>query len=102
MVEVIWTDNAVADLNDIGEYIAKDSERYAELTVSKLFAAADVLEENPRVGSVVSEFRDDKIRQLIIDNYRMVYQVADAEDCVYVLTVHYAKRLVKNTRHFKR
>ena len=35
MVEVIWTDNAIEDLNDIGEYIARDSERYAEITVLK-------------------------------------------------------------------
>ena len=29
MVKVIWTDSAIKDLDDIGEYIAKDSIRYA-------------------------------------------------------------------------
>jgi hypothetical protein len=33
MVEIVWTDSAIQDLNDIGEYIAKDSIRYAEITV---------------------------------------------------------------------
>lgn len=102
MVEVIWTDNAIADLNDIGEYIAKDSERYAELTVLKLFTAPDILEDNPRRGSIVPEFRDSSIRQLIVGNYRVVYQVANSENYVYILTVHYSKRLIKNTRHFKK
>ena len=37
MAEVIWTESALAALEDIGEYIAKDSVRYAELTVTKLF-----------------------------------------------------------------
>ena len=37
MVKVVWTESALSDLNDIGEFIAKDSVRYAELTVSKLF-----------------------------------------------------------------
>jgi len=29
MDKVIWTDIALQDLNDIGDYIAKDSEKYA-------------------------------------------------------------------------
>jgi plasmid stabilization system protein ParE len=30
MDKVVWTDTAIQDLNDIGDYIAKDSERYAK------------------------------------------------------------------------
>lgn len=41
MVKVIWTDTAIQDLNDIGDYIAKDSERYAEITVQRLFDSVD-------------------------------------------------------------
>ena len=48
MVEVIWTVSALADLEDIGEYIAKDSVRYAKLTVSKLFESPDILESTSR------------------------------------------------------
>ena len=33
MVEIIWTDTAIENLNDIAEYISKDSIKYAELTV---------------------------------------------------------------------
>jgi plasmid stabilization system protein ParE len=51
MVEIIWTDNAIHDLNDIGDYISKDSIRYAEITVNKLFTAVDILEKNPFVRS---------------------------------------------------
>ena len=36
MVEIIWTDSAIQDLNEIGEYIFLDSPRYSELTVSSL------------------------------------------------------------------
>lgn len=31
MVKVVWTDSAILDLDNIGEYIAKDSERYAQI-----------------------------------------------------------------------
>lgn len=102
MAEVIWTDNAIEDLNDIGEYIARDSERYAQITVQKLFNAVDILETHPRKGFMVPEFRDKNIRQIIIDNYRIVYQFAENSAVVHILTVHYSTRLLTNTRHFKK
>jgi plasmid stabilization system protein ParE len=45
MAQVNWTDSAIEDLNDIGEYIAKDSQRYAQITVQNLFNSTDVLEQ---------------------------------------------------------
>lgn len=30
MVKVVWTDQAILDLDDIGDYIAKDSLKYAK------------------------------------------------------------------------
>lgn len=56
MVKVIWTDNAIYNLNEIGEYIAKNSERYAAITIQKLFEAVDILEQHPNAGRVVPEF----------------------------------------------
>lgn len=47
MAKVNWTANALQDLNDIGDYIAKDSQAYAELTVQELFYSTDILETYP-------------------------------------------------------
>lgn len=33
MVKIIWTDQAIDDLNSIGAYIAQDSSRYASITI---------------------------------------------------------------------
>jgi len=33
MVKIIWTGRALKDLEEIGEYIAKDSLKYAKLTL---------------------------------------------------------------------
>lgn len=62
MVKVNWTDSAIIDSYEIGEFISKDSERYAQLTVDRLFNSVDILEDHPRSGKMVSEFQDDKIR----------------------------------------
>ena len=50
MVKIIWTDSAILDLDDIGNYIAKDSVRYAEITVERLFNSVDILEDYPKAG----------------------------------------------------
>ncbi len=40
MVSVIWAEPALADLEEIYRFIAKDSPRYARLMVERLTAAA--------------------------------------------------------------
>ena len=56
MVKIIWTDNAIQDLNEIGEYIGNDSPKYAELTVSTLFGTPSILRDHPKAGKIVPEF----------------------------------------------
>ena len=50
MVKIVWTENSIQDLNDIGEFIEKDSLKYAERTVEKLFYSVDILIQNPKVN----------------------------------------------------
>ena len=56
MVKVVWTDQAIADLSDIGEFIAKDSERYAQEVVRSLFESTSIVETHPTVGRIVPEY----------------------------------------------
>jgi len=42
MVKLIWTDQAIDDLGDIGDYIAENSERYAKLTIQKIYDRTDI------------------------------------------------------------
>ena len=95
MVEVNWTELAILDLNDSGEYISKDSIRYAEITVEKLFLSTDILELNPFAGRVVPEFGTESIREIIKGNYRIVYRVV-SENRIDILSAHHSKRLLSN------
>jgi addiction module RelE/StbE family toxin len=99
MVKVVWTDNALADLDDIGAFIQRESIRYAQLTVSTLFEAVDILETQPLVGKKLKEFKDPRLRQLIRGSYRIVYQVISLQQ-INIITVHHCSRLIANTRHF--
>lgn len=91
MVIITWTDNALNNLNDIGEYIAKDSPKYAQITVQKLFNQVDILEQNPQIGRIVPEFGISSIRELINGNYRIIYKI-QSNDHIIVLTVHHSAK----------
>jgi len=99
MVKVIWTNSAIQDLNDIGEFISKDSERYAQITVERLFNSLDILEEHPKAGKIVPEFENDLIRELVRGSYRIVYHIID-DFRIDILTVHNCARLIGNTYDF--
>jgi len=99
MVKIIWTDTAIQDLNDIGDYIGKDSEKYAQITINHLFNSVDILESYPFTGKIVSELGEDSIRELIRGNYRIVYQIIN-DSRIDTLTVHNCARLLGNTFDF--
>jgi toxin ParE1/3/4 len=99
MAKVIWTDSAIQDLDDIGNYIAKDSERYAEVTIERLFNSVDILEKFPKAGKMVPEFENESIRELIRDSYRIVYHIID-DFRIDIITVHNCARLLGNTYDF--
>ena len=99
MVKVVWTDSAIFDLNEIGEFIARDSERYAQLTVERLFNSVDILEDHPRSGKMVPEFENDAIRELIRINFRIVYHIVD-DFRIDIISVHRCERLIENALDF--
>jgi len=99
MVKVVWTDSAIEDLNEIAEYIAKDSIRYAEVVVEKLFNSVDILESFPKAGKTVQFIKDINIRELIRFNYRIVYHIVN-EFRIDILTIHRCERSIENSYDF--
>jgi len=101
MVQIIWTDSALQDLEDIGDYISKDSIHYAEITVVRLFESVDILERYPLIGVKPPDFGNESIRQIIKGDYRIVYQIID-ESRVDILTIHNCARLISNTKALRK
>jgi addiction module RelE/StbE family toxin len=95
MVSIKWTDIAVENLADIGDYIGKDSIGYAKIVVKNLFASTNILKRHPRIGRMVPEFNNPSIRELIRGSYRIVYRLID-EKQIHIITVHHSARLMEN------
>jgi plasmid stabilization system protein ParE len=64
MVEVSWTDQAMEDIANIADFIAKDSEKFASIQIERFFKQAELIEKNPFAGRIVPEINDKFIREL--------------------------------------
>jgi toxin ParE1/3/4 len=101
MAEINWTLQAIEDIDNIADYIAKDSLKYASLQVERIFNHAEILAKKPEIGRVVPEINNNKIRELILGNYRIIYKVIN-KNRIDILTVHHSARLIKNSPAFRK
>lgn len=101
MVKIKWTNFALQDLDEIGEFISKDSARFAQMTVKFLFESTSLLKTHPKAGRIIPEFREENLRELIRGSYRIVYRIVD-KNRIDILTVHHSARLFKNSPLFKK
>ena len=82
---VVWTIPAKNDLRQIYNSIAYDSKIYAKRVIQNIAAKPDVLDGLPRIGRVVDELNDEKIREIPIYTYRIIYEVRT--DDIFILAV---------------
>lgn len=90
MTRVVWTQPAVADLEAIVDFIARDSDVYATATAERVLAAVDRLASFPRSGRLVPEAKRPSAREVIVGRYRVLYRLRRAR--VEVLAVIHGAR----------
>ena len=93
MIRVLWSRQAVEDVEAIKFYISRDSVRYAQLVAERIVEAVDRLTIFPQSGRIVPEVGDETIREVIFGNYRIVYRISDVG--IEILTVFHASRLFR-------
>ena len=76
MDEIVWTQRARRNLEDIGEYIAQDSHIAAEETIRRIIEQVSGLAFYPRIGRVGSV---EDTRELVIAStpYIAVYRIRE-------------------------
>ena len=96
MIRLEWADPAVEDLRGIVDYIARDSSLYADAVAERIVLAVERLVSFPRSGRIVPEADDPRIREIIIQSYRVMYRVKQRK--VQILAVlHGARNLAGMT-----
>ncbi len=61
MVEISWTRQSIKDIDNIDEFISKDSFKYASIQTHRFFELVEVLSTYPKTGKPVHEPRDEKM-----------------------------------------
>lgn len=93
MAQIIWTEAALSDLNDIAEYIALDNPKAAQKLVQRIFERVEDLEQFPEVGRKPPELENSRYRELIINPCRIFYR--QEADKVYLIYVMRAERQLR-------
>lgn len=65
MVEIIWTEPALDDLDAIGDYIAIEAPVAAQRLVRRVFRHVEQLEAHTQSGSQPPELSGSRYRQII-------------------------------------
>ena len=86
---------AVEQVRDIAAYIALDKPSAAVQWAEKIFNSVERLSDFPESGRVVPEIQRNEIREIVQDNYRVIYKVKPKEILVLVVK-SYRQKLEKN------
>lgn len=74
-LKIKWSPRAASSLEEICDYIAKDSEYYATLFAKKVTAIVRTIPQFPKSGRIVPEYDDENLREKIYEGYRIVYRI---------------------------
>ena len=89
---VKWTESATSDLEEVAEFITRDSRFYATAVVREVRKAARSLRVFAERGRIVPEKNSSDIRELFLWSYRLIYKVTSHH--VYILAfIHGARDL---------
>ncbi len=99
-MKLLWTDEAIFNLREIEEFIAKNNSEAAIRFVEKLISLAETLVKYPKKGRVVPELSIEQIREIIYKKYRIVYLLK--ESSIEILTVFESHKLLREDEIIKR
>ena len=92
MVRIVWTAEAISDLEAIRDFIGQISPHYGSVVAARLVESVDRLRTFPKSGRVVPELQRDDIREVIHGLYRIVYRIRE-DETVEIVTVFRASRM---------
>jgi len=91
-MKIIWSPLAIDRASEIAEYIAQDKTSAAEKWINTVFSKVEQLESSPEIGRVVPEIRNNRFRELIYRNYRIIYHIEKTQ--ISILTIRHGKQIL--------
>lgn len=91
-MRVVWSEASEIDLDDLYDYIAKDSPIYAEQFVDQILKEVGLLAHSPRIGRIVPEAQSDVVRERIVQSQRVIYLIDDVGEIISILALVHVRR----------
>ncbi|MCQ1849819.1 type II toxin-antitoxin system RelE/ParE family toxin [Neorhizobium galegae] len=83
MDELVWLDEALQDLDEIGSYIALDNPQAAENVVRRIVEAVSMLAWHPKVGRLTSD-RDTRRLTIAGTPYIAFYRLRERAEILAI------------------
>ena len=96
MTKIEWTRSAIRDTRSLRDYIAQDSEAFADRFVQRIIEAVEMTSAFPLVGRKVPEANDDAIREILFHKYRIIYRV-ESNPVPVLIVIHGGRDLAQLT-----
>ncbi len=90
MVEIQFHPIAQEDIKDLYDYFSRFSLQYADSFVEGLYERIEDLKRFPQMGKEYPE--NNKYRQLIYQNYRILYIYKEEENKIIIMIVVHCSR----------
>ncbi len=93
-MNIIWSERALLDLEDIRDYIAQDSPIRANHFIEQLLRTTRHLPEYPLSGKITPELNTPDIRELVHQGYRIIYKAYP--EPIEIITIFNGRRDIFN------
>lgn len=89
---LVWSPEAVEDVESIASYIERDSAHYARAVITRIVATAESIPDNPKMGRELPEMKDPNTRERFVHKYRVIYKL-DPERVLIAAVIHGSRLL---------
>lgn len=95
-MQIIISNRAKSNIDEIYMYIAKNSIKYANITINNISNDIDRLKYSPYLGRYVPEIDDKRYQEIIYKSYRIIYEIFEETNVIYIHFVLHGRRNLKS------
>ena len=88
-MKIKWTAAAASDLGRLHDFLRPVAPDAAARVVQQLAHAPDRLRDFPRLGERLDAYAPREVRRIVVGNYELRYEIADAE--IFILRLWHSR-----------
>jgi len=95
--QIIWSKEAISDVENIHAYYREVSLVYADNLVESYFSRVETLTTLPMLGRIVPEFGEGLLRELVDRRSRIMYEVVGEEQTIRIMRVYLTSQRIETS-----